>query len=172
MTMILTSFAGSRPKSSALAERLGKFVARMRDGIDGIAAIQFGMLAPILVLMGVCTIDLGAGIYRKMQVQNAAQAGAQYAVAHGFSASSISAAVTNATTFTGISADPSPSQFCGCPTDTGVVTSELCNSSCPDGSVTATYVTVSSQGTYNTILAYPLIPSSFAFAAQATVRIQ
>jgi hypothetical protein len=129
------------------------------------------MLAPILVVMGVCTVDLGAGIYRKMQVQNAAQAGAQYAVAHGFSASSISAAVTNATTLSGVSANPAPSQACGCPTTSGV-TSATCNTTCPDGSVTGTYVTVGSQATYNTILAYPLIPNSFAFAAQAMVRIQ
>ena len=150
---------------------LAGFVTRLRGNQEGIAAVQFGMLAPILVLMGVCTVDLGAGIYRKMQVQNAAQAGAQYAVAHGFAASSISAAVTNATTLSGVSANPAPSQLCGCPTASGV-TSATCNTTCPDGSVTGTYVTVGSQATYNTILAYPLIPNSFAFAAQAMVRIQ
>jgi Flp pilus assembly protein TadG len=151
--------------------RLGAWLERVWKAEEGIAAVQFGILVPILILVGVCTLDVGAGIYRKMQVQNAAQAGAQYAVAHGFSQSSISAAVTNATTFSGIGASPSPSQFCGCPTNSGV-TSATCSSTCADGSVAGTYVTVSSQGTYNTILTYPLLPNSFPFAAQATVRIQ
>ena len=158
-------------KPRAFLARLGRPLGLARRDDQGIAAIQFGMLAPILVLMGLSTLDLGIGIYRKMQVQNAAQAGAQYAVAHGFSSSSISAAVTNATTFSAISASPAPNQSCGCPTDTGV-TSAPCNSTCADGSVTGTYVTVYSQGTYNTMLSYPLLPASFPFAAQATVRIQ
>lgn len=162
---------GSRLKSHGILARARELASRLRDDRSGVAAVQFGILAPVLVVMGICTIDLGTGIYRKMQVQNAAQAGAQYAAAHGFTASSISAAITNATAFSVISATPAPSQFCGCPTDSGV-SSGSCGSTCPDGSVTGTYVTVGSQGTYNTILSYPLIPSSFAFVAQATVRIQ
>jgi hypothetical protein len=51
----------------------------------------------VRVLALICTVDLGLGINRKMQVENAAQAGAQYAVVHGFAASSISNAVTQAT---------------------------------------------------------------------------
>jgi Flp pilus assembly protein TadG len=168
---MLYAFPDWRSRSSALFVWLRGFFARARKANEGIAAVQFGILVPILMLIGICTLDLGTGIYRKMQVQNAAQAGAAYAVAHGFSASSITAAVTNATTFSGISAAPSPVEFCGCPTNSGV-TEATCNSTCPDSSLAGTYVTVSSQGTYNTILTYPLIPSSFPFAAQAAVRIQ
>jgi len=147
------------------------FLAGGDAGSRGVAAIEFAIIAPILVLLMVCTVDLGQGIYRKMQVQNAAQAGAQYAAVHGFTASSISAAVTNATTFSGISASPSPTQFCGCPSVTGV-TSASCNSTCTGGISSGTYVTASAQATYTTILPYPLLPTSFTFAAQSTVRIQ
>ncbi len=140
------------------------------SGVSGTVAVELAIIGPALVLMMVCTVDLGMGIYRKMQVQNAAQAGAEYAIAHGYTAS-IANAVTNATTFSGITAAPAAAQFCGCPSNTGITT-VTCNSTCSDGATAGTYVTVSAQGTYSTILSYPSIPDSFLFTAQSTVRIQ
>jgi hypothetical protein len=125
----------------------------------------------ILVLALICTADLGLGIYRKMQVQNAAQAGAEYAATHGFAASGIVSAVQAATAFSGITASPEPTQFCGCASATGV-TSATCGSACSGGSIAGTYVSVSSLATYTTLLSYPLLPSSFSLTAQATVRLQ
>jgi len=150
---------------------LARFISGRDDGTRGAVAIEFAILAMILVVMMVCTVDLGMGFYRKKQVQNAAQAGAQYAAAKGFSESSISSAVKAATSFSGISASPAPTQFCGCPSDTGV-TSISCSSTCSGGAARGTYVSVSAQGTYNTILPYPLIPNSFTLVAQSTVRIE
>ena len=155
---------------TVLSGSLRPFMSGSASGTGGTIAIEFAIIGPALVLMMACTVDLGMGIYRKMQVQNAAQAGAEYAIAHGFT-SSIVNAVTNATSFSGIAASPAPSQFCGCPSSSGV-TAITCNSTCSSGAVAGTYVTVSAQGTYDTILSYPLIPSSFLFAAQSTVRIQ
>jgi len=155
---------------TAIPHSLRRFISGSDRGASGATAIEFAIIGPALVLMMACTIDLGMGIYRKMQVQNAAQAGAEYAIAHGFTAS-IANAVTNATSFSGIAASPAPSEFCGCPSSTGV-TSVTCSSTCSSGAAAGTYVMVSAQGTYNTILSYPLIPNSFVFAAQSTVRIQ
>jgi Flp pilus assembly protein TadG len=155
----------------AVRQALCRFISNGEEGIRGVAAIELAIIAPVLLLFLICTLDLGIGIYRNMQVQNAAQAGAQYAIVHGFKVSSISSAVTNATSFTGISADPAPNQFCGCAASTGV-TAAVCGSKCPAGPTAATYVTVSARGTYNTLFPYPVIPNSFTFVAQPTVRIQ
>ena len=106
-----------------------------------------------------------------MQVQDAAQAGAQYAAVHGFNASSISNAITGATSYSGISASPAPAQFCGCASATGIST-VACGSQCPGNIAAGTYVTASAQSTYTTILPYPVIANSFALSAQSTVRIQ
>jgi Flp pilus assembly protein TadG len=141
-----------------------------KRGAEGVAAVELSLLAPLLIFMLVATFDLGMGLYRKMQVQNAAQAGAQYAIAHGFS-SSLASVVTGATTFSGISATPAPSKFCGCPANAGVTVAD-CTSTCTGGTAPGTYVTVSSTGAYNTILPYPMIPNSFTITAQSTVRIQ
>jgi Flp pilus assembly protein TadG len=159
-------------KRATLAVRhaLCRFISNGEEGIRGVAAIELAIIAPVLLLFLICTLDLGIGIYRNMQVQNAAQAGAQYAIVHGFNVSSISSAVTNATSFTGISADPAPNQFCGCAASTGVMAA-ACGSNCAGGSLAATYVTVSAQGTYNTFFPYPLLPNSYTFTAQPTVRI-
>src|SRR5215510_13370220 len=85
---------------------LQRFFGNGADAVRGAVAVEFGLVATILVALTVCTADLGLGFYRYMQVQNAAQAGAQYAILRGYSSTAISSAVTNATTFSGISANP------------------------------------------------------------------
>ena len=154
-----------------VARRALRGVVRMRAAVEGMAAVEFALIAPTLVLFMLCTVDIGMGYYRQMQVQNAARAGAQYAIAHGFTAGAISSAVTSATSFSGISASPAPSQFCGCAASTGITTA-TCDATCAGGAPSATYVTVSAQGTYTTLLPYPLLPTSYALTGQSTVRLQ
>lgn len=152
------------------AQSLGRFIVGGEGAVEGIAATEFGLIAPMLALLMIGTLDLGLGAYRDMQVQNAAQAGSQYAVAHGFDAGAMSSAITTATSLAGISASPAPSQFCGCPSSSGLAV-VACSSTC-SGSPVGTYVTASAQATYTTVLAYPLLPKTFTFMAQSTVRIQ
>src|SRR5262249_8459253 len=134
-------------------------------------AIEFSIIAPVLIAATICTVDLGMVSYRKLQVQDAAQAGAQYAAVHGFNASSISNAISGATSYSGISASPAPTQFCGCASATGIRILG-CGSQCPGNIAAGTYVTASAQSTYTPIIPYPMIANSFALSAQSTVRIQ
>ena len=137
----------------------------------GNAAIEMALAAPVLATLMVGTVDFGMAVYRKMQVQHAAQSGAEYAMVHGFSATAITSAVTGATAFTGISATPAPAQSCGCPSGT-TITAATCGTNCASGLAAGIYVTVSTQGSYATILPYPGISNSFAFTAASVVRIQ
>jgi Flp pilus assembly protein TadG len=152
------------------------FFADAERGNAGVAAIEFAVIAMILALMAVGTLDLGLGFYRKMQVQNAAQAGAQYAMLHAFDGSSVAAietAAMNATTLTMLTFPQPPTRFSGCAVPIGIATPDL-NYLCPDGTSAATYVTVVVQSIYNPVLGFPAlgIPDSFVFNASATVRIQ
>lgn len=156
--------------TSRLAQAALDFARGRNRGVHGGALVEFAVTGPALVLMMVCAGDLGLGIYRHMQVQNAAQVGAQYAVAHGFDATAISSAVTAVSSYP-LSASPAPTQFCGCPSASGVATAD-CGSTCPSGISAGTYVTVSTQATYTPVVPYPLLPSSFSFSNQSTVRIQ
>jgi Flp pilus assembly protein TadG len=154
-----------------LGTGLGEFFTGSGRGTHGAAAIELAVLAPVLVMVTVVTADLGMGIYRNMQVQAAAQAGAEYAVAHGFNAGGITNAIAIATPLAGISASPAPRQFCGCGSSTGIAET-TCDTACASGARTATYVTASAQSVYQTLLPYPLLPSAFTLTAQSTVRMQ
>jgi Flp pilus assembly protein TadG len=171
------------------------------EGIEGAALIEFTLFAPIIMVLILGLTDFGLYIYRMSQVQLAAQAGAQYALQRGaFSAAGIASAVTNSACPSGsctgfpatISASPAAFQFCGCPSNSGVtqIAAGACTGGliCPsDGSVAGTYVTVQSQGTYDTSLpsvlsASPLLISysnapacpggTNVICASSTVRIQ
>src|ERR1700756_4962665 len=76
---------------------LRRLFDRAASNTSGAVAVEFGFLIPVLALMVISVIDIGLGVYRKMQVEDAAQAGVQYAVMHGFDANAISNAVTSAT---------------------------------------------------------------------------
>jgi len=146
-------------------------LARWEPDEKANVAVEFSFIAPILVFVGVATFDYGAGVYRQMQVQEAAQLGAQYAVVHGFDSSAISDTVVNSTSYSSIAATPAPTSFCGC-VSSGAVVETTCGNTCADGHLAGTYVTVHSAATYSTTLPYPSIPSSFALAGQATMRLQ
>ena len=137
----------------------------------GVAAIEFGIIVPILVLMVVATADIGMGFYRKMQVEGAAQTGAAWAMKNGFDANLISNAVTSATSALAISVSPAPVHFCGCASGSSISTA-TCGTTCSGGALAGTYTTVSAQMTYNTILPYGLFPSTYNFSLQSTVRLQ
>ena len=171
------------------------------EGIEGAALLEFTLFAPMLMLMIIGLTDYGLYIYRMTQVEVAAQAGTQYAIQRGtFNAAGIAAAVANSGCPSGscsvfgatISASPAPFQFCGCPSNSGVIkiAAGACTGGmvCPaDGSVAGTYVTVQTQAPYNTsvpsvLSATPLLitysnasvcPGGVGvMCASSTVRIQ
>src|SRR6266478_5540273 len=107
------------PPASMLRRLVRHFVLLARAE-RGNAAIEFALATPILLGLLVPVADLGIAFTQQIQVQQAAQAGAQYALLHGYSSSAITNAVTAATNLPGVSAAPAPSQSCGCPTGTTI----------------------------------------------------
>jgi len=143
---------------------------RLWQDRTGVTAIEFAIIAPVMVLMFICMADLGLGVYTDMQVNNAAQYGTEYALAKGYDSSAITTAVKNSSSLS--NATVSPTEFCGCPGSSGVITNS-CNASCSDGGgKSGTYVQVAVSSTYTTMLRYPGLPSSYSLSAQSTVRLQ
>jgi len=140
-------------------------------GVDGLAGIEFAILAPVLLLLTLCTVDLGIAAYDAMQTENAAQAGSEYAAVHGYNLTAISSVITQANNLPGLTAAPAPTEFCGCPAGS-TIASVTCGSNCSDGSLAGTYVAASATVTYTTLLQYPMLPASFTFVNTATARIQ
>lgn len=142
-----------------------------RHDCEGTAAVEFALLAPVLVGILVAMIDLGIGITDKLEVESAAAAGVQYAVANGWNSAGIAAAVTGSGSLITIAATPAPSESCGCPGSSGI-SAAGCGSVCPDGSTAGVYVTVGAQASYAPMLPYPGLANPTLLAAQAMVRIR
>ena len=165
------------PMSHILRQAIRAFLVG-EDGNAGSALIEFTLLAPLLVIMGVYTMDFGFVFYRQMQVQNAAQAGVDWAMAnHVFNAAGVIAAVNSATNYGGITVSTGyPIEQCGCPSSTGVTfTDNTAPTPCPTcgGAVGGLYVTVQTQATWNSFIQYGLFSSAAStLTAQATARLQ
>lgn len=150
---------------------LVRFLARLAGDQSGVAAVELALIAPVLTLMMVAVTDIGLGVYRKMQVEDAAQVGVQYAIRNGFDATDISNAVIRATNSSAITASPAPVTFCGCATGSGI-NAVSCGNTCTGGALAGTYTTVSAQATYSTILNYQVVSKNYNFSAQSTTRLQ
>ena len=93
---------------------------------SGSAAIEFGISLPLLALLFVVVAEIGFTAYQSLQVQNAVEAGLVYAVKNGNDSNGISKAVVNSSGLAGITAMPAPTQFCGCPSASGIGVFVLC----------------------------------------------
>jgi len=166
----MTTRTGGRAPTTTLRRWVGH-LASLARAERGNAAIEFALAAPILLGLLVPVADLGIAFSQQIQVQQAAQAGAQYALLHGWSSSAITNAVTAATNLPGVSAAPAPSQSCGCPTGT-TISAAACASACANGETAGTYVFVNAQSAYTPVLPYSVLGSGVTLTAQSTVRVQ
>ena len=174
----------SEQRSHSRRTALRQAFRRLMSGEEGAALVEATIIAPILVVMGVYTGDFGLLFYNKMEVQNAAQAGAQWAVANRvYNVSAIQTAGQKATSLSGVTV--TPSAFCGCSTDssgnpavtqltsgTCTGTTNVVNSTCNSTGVVGNYVTVTATYAYTSFVPYGLIVSSYTNSSTTTMRIQ
>jgi Flp pilus assembly protein TadG len=144
-----------------------------------VSAVEFGLAAPVFLAALSPVIDLGLAFSEQIRVNQAVEAGAQYASMNPWSSNSqstIQSAVTSATTLP-VTATVG-NETCGCPnsTNTGIAggygTPPTCTGTCPDNSIPGYYVTISGQLTYTSVMPYSILGTSVTLASQATVRIQ
>jgi Flp pilus assembly protein TadG len=141
--------------------------ARLRRDQSGTAAVELGLVA--IMLAGIITplVDLGMGTYTKMRVQSAAEAGAQYALVHGYDATTITSVAQNATKLGSNVSVTVPALACYCITNNAIAKPAVsCASTCANGDSPGSFVEVDTQYTYTPVLA-PTSPmtlkgSSFA----------
>lgn len=108
-----------------------------RNCEKGTSAIEFGLLAPILLIMLLGLIDFGFAWIKKMELSSAARAGAQYALLEGYDSTTVQSVVTNATNLTDITFD-TLTTYCQCEDGTSVT----CGDTCTDGSSNRKWVTI------------------------------
>jgi Flp pilus assembly protein TadG len=140
----------------------------------GVAAVEFGLLAPLLLILLTGIVEIGMAGYQAMQVQAAVEAGVLYAAKNGASdLAGVTQAVLNATGTAGVTASPAPLAFCGCPTTSGVVSQNSdCTTPCSDGKAPSQYVKVSAAVPHQTIMPFLTLPIPASMTAQSTVRVK
>ncbi len=147
---------------------------RLSRSEHGTSAVEFGLAAPILLGLLVPVADLGIAFSQRIEVQQAAQAGAQYASFHPWHSNSpadITNAVKAASTLSGIEATPVPYQVTGCPTG-GTVSQATPGSTCSNGETAGYYVVVTAQLPYDPVLPYSALGDAVILTAQSTIRIR
>ena len=58
-----------------------RMLRRLLRTHDGVSAVEFALLAPVLVVGSLSTVDAGRAVYQKMTIEQALRAGAQLAIA-------------------------------------------------------------------------------------------
>lgn len=140
---------------------------------DGVAAMEFALVVPVLITLMTGAISFGVAFRMKMEVGNAARAGAVYASANVFNQANIVAAAQAATALSTTVTVTAAKVTSSCmDPGTGKIESAALATICPGtGSPPGTYVTVNTQMTYTFILALPGIGTSKTLTGIAVARL-
>jgi Flp pilus assembly protein TadG len=133
----------------------------------GAAAVEFALIAPVLLLTMAGLVDGSRLIATTMQVNSAAQAGADFALRRGWDAPGIQAAVASATPAGAVASVPTLAQ--ACVVSGAIVTTAA--ATCAGGGAAGRFVTVAAQAAFKPIMKWPGITLPSTISAQAVVRI-
>ena len=149
----------------------------------GMSAVELGLAAPVFLAALSPLIDLGLAFSQQIRVNQAVDAGAQYASANQYNtntwSTNVQSAMTNSTTLainTNVGAET-----CGCPngTNTAIVTHDTVSTcgpsnggtNCSDGSTPGYYVTITGSITYTSVMPYSILGSTVTLSSQAILRV-
>jgi len=152
----------------------------MRLGQRAVAAVEFAIAAPVLLILLGGAADFGIVNYSRAALANAVASGAQYAylTGTGVTASNVRTLVQTTSYLSGATATVTGPN-CDCvtgatPTMT-LMTAGVCAPTpptCTDGSTAGTYIIVSATYSYTAILGGYAYPASFSMTEAATMRLQ
>jgi Flp pilus assembly protein TadG len=132
----------------------------------GVAAVEFALATPILLVTLVGMADFGLAVNEKMRLYTAARAGAQAGLGDATATATITQAVTSAANLDAGAVTVTVAQSCGCADGTTAV----CGTVCADASTQRGYVTVTVNESYAMLLNYPGFTNPVALSAAATLR--
>ena len=148
-------------------------VILLRTAKEGVAAVEFALCAFFLVPLFFGAVSLGLASWTKMQVGNAARAGAVYASNYLYDVAKITTAAQNATVLsTSVIVNPAQMTTSCVDPATGQISSAV-NGTCPGtGSPPGTYVTVTTTYSYTFVLPLPGIANAATLTGKAVARIK
>lgn len=154
---------------SDIRTRFHRLFGRLGGDDRGMVFVETGFVISFLFLLMVLVWDVGSLFVRQMQITNAVRAGTQYAIVRkpvNGDLTQIKQAVQNAAP-DGVTPTVNAKLFCECADGTTVV----CSNECADGSDRQAFVTINYAETFDLLLGFPGIGTSFDLTDEATVRL-
>ena len=136
----------------------------------GAGAVEFALIAPIIVIALAGMANYGMAMFQKMELESAARAGAQIAINDRTATTSIQNAVINATGLTLVSGDITLTEACWC---ADVSATETCGATCADSEPAQYFMTVSVTKSFDYLFGFDyLMGASAAITGSVKVRTE
>lgn len=143
-----------------------KFFMHYIKNSHGASATEFSLLAPVLVLLLVGTIDFGLFIKQELQLQKMVSETASYA-ARIQGDSNLDAVAEGA--YEGDFSKVTLDTILECSCSDGAA--QTCPADCADDDFERRYVSISASGTYQPLFPYPGLPENMVLQSTARMRI-
>jgi Flp pilus assembly protein TadG len=136
---------------------------------EGVSAVEFGIIAPAMIVLLAGLVDLAGAMQQTIRLENAARAGAQYAMSFPGDTAGIIAATAAAVGGTGATVAVVPA-FCACPG--GSTATVSCEGTPCGGAPAGVYVGISITRPYAAIIGIGgyVLPGTLTGTAVARVR--
>lgn len=158
----------TRRETGAMRRHLSRLVGCRR----ATAALEFGIIAPLLLLLLSATVDIGGAMHQTIRIENAARAGAQFAMSFPDDTTGISNVTTAA--FGGAPADITVDVgplICACPGGS-VVAVSCTGTPCGGGAAAGVYRTVTVTTPYAAIVGIGAFVVPNTLTGEAVVRVR
>jgi len=129
----------------------------------GIAAVEFAIIAPIMLIFLMGMVDYAVAVIHTMELESAARSGAQYAMFDSSSTALIQTTVQSSTNLNVANLNVTVATACECSDGAAV----SCSGTCAVGT-TRHYMTITATYAYTPIF----IPTVMNLSAGNTIRIQ
>ena len=161
-----------RPRAPDACDRPLRAAALWRAR-DGAAAVEFALIAPLLILLLGGALSFGDALRVRVAVGNAARAGASWARLNGFDQARIAAAARAATGVGGIGVTATQSTLsCTNPASTQLVAANGATLCPATGAPPGSYVSVATSVFHTYIIPLPGNPATTTIGGNALARVR
>jgi len=130
---------------------------------SGIAAVEFALIAPIMMVLLLGLLDYGIAAYHSMELESAARSGAQYARLDSSNTALVVTTVKNSTLLDTTKLTVNVTEFCECSDGSSVV----CGTTCGVGNVRK-YMQINASYAHTPLF----IPGIMTLSGASTIRTQ
>lgn len=135
---------------------------------DGVGAVEFALLLPILLTLLLGVADFGLAVNEKMRLTSAARAGAQWAYKKAGDTGGVALAVQQAAGLDAGRITIATQSFCGCVSGAAVA----CDGTCNDGNGVRSYVTVTVSENWSPLIISTVMASPVTLSGTVTLRLK